>query len=157
MLLRRLTPMGTFNQLRREVNRAFGDFMPDFDLGLRSAPAFPPVNIWEDGERFMLEAEVPGLKMENLDVQVLASEITIKGRRVREPRENLTFHRQERGAGEFTRTVALPADIDVDRVEATLRDGVLTITLPKAATAKARKITVKPQDEQGFGSQQSLE
>lgn len=148
MLLRRLTPMGTFNQLRRGFDRAFTDFFPDFDFdfGFRAAAAYPPVCIWEDGERFVLEAEVPGLKMENLDVEVLGNEVTIKGKRVREAGENVTYHRQERGAGEFSRTIALSADIDPNRVEASMRDGVLSILLPKAEAAKAKKITVKTRD-----------
>ncbi len=145
MLLRRLTPMGTFNQFRRGFDRAFADFLPDFDLAFRTA-AYPPVCLWEDGERFVLEAEVPGLKMENLNVEVLGSEITIKGTRSRETGENVTFHRQERGAGEFSRTIALAVEIDPERAEASLKDGVLTVLLPKAEAARAKKIDVKTQE-----------
>lgn len=144
MLLRRISPFGTFGQVGREMERLFGEFLPDMEFSVNRAKAFPPLNVWEDGDIFFVEAELPGFKMENIDVEILGNEITLKGKREPENRENVSFHRTERGHGEFTRVLTLPTDVDSNKVEATLRDGVLTIKLPKAEAAKARKIEVKP-------------
>jgi len=73
----------------------------------------------------------------------VGNELTIKGRRQPAQGEDLAYHRRERGTGEFTRTVTLPAEVDATKVEARLENGVVTVTMPKAATAKPRKITVK--------------
>jgi HSP20 family protein len=73
----------------------------------------------------------------------MGDELTIKGHRKPMAGEKLTYHRQERGTGEFTRLLTLPVEIDADTVEAVLQDGVLTITLPKEEAAKPRQIEVK--------------
>lgn len=90
-----------------------------------------------------MEADVPGFKMEDLEVSVVADQLTIKGRREFPTEEGTTFHRRERRAGEFTRTLTLPAEVDADKIEATLKNGVLTVVMPKAEAARTRKITVK--------------
>ncbi len=126
--------------MRRELDRIFDAFAElPVSAGLT---AFPPVNVFEDGEKLVVEAELPGLKMEDLDISASADELTIKGKRVEE-KSDAAFHRRERVMGEFVRVLSLPTDVDADRVEATLQDGVLTVTLPKAAVARTRKITVK--------------
>lgn len=146
MLLQRMSPLPGVGQLRREMDRLFTDFLPEMDGGFLRAQVFPALNVWEDGDRFFVEAEVPGLKMENVDVQVLGNELTIKGHREVPEDENVVYHRRERGTGEFVRTISLPAEIDTAKVEAVLKDGVMTVTLPKAEIAKARKIMVKSKD-----------
>lgn len=143
MLLGRISPLASFGQVGREMERLFNDFWPEVDVSVMRSRAFPPLNVWEDGEVFFVEAELPGMKMENIDVEVLGNEVTLKGRREKPAQDNVTYHRHERGHGEFTRLLTLPADIEVNKVEASLRDGVLTIKLPKAEAAKARKIQVK--------------
>jgi HSP20 family protein len=145
MMTDRMFPMAVFNDFRREMDRVLGAFSPGNGRPFREG-LYPPVNVWEDGEAFYLEAEIPGVDMKDIDLEVVGNELTIKGRR--EPvagseGERPTFHRRERGVGEFSRVVMLPTDVNPDKVEATLRDGVLTITLPKAERVKARKITVK--------------
>lgn len=137
-------PMATFEDLRREMNRLFDSRFRGYDGGwFPRTRVFPPLNVWEDGERLMVEAETPGLDMNDIEVQVVGNELTIKGERKPFEGQNPTYHRQERGTGSFTRTVTLPIDVNADKVEAVLKDGVLTIALPKAEEAKARKITVK--------------
>jgi HSP20 family protein len=136
--------MGTFEDLRREMNRLFDARFRGFNGGaFPRARVFPPLNVWEDGERLMVEAEAPGLDMNDVEVQVVGNELTIKGERKPVEGRELTYHRQERGTGSFTRTVTLPIEVNAEKVEAVLKDGVLTIALPKAEAAKARKITVK--------------
>lgn len=146
MLLRRISPMANFGQFGRDMERLFSGFLPEVDIAVHRTRAFPPLNVWEEGDEYFIEAEVPGLTMDHLDLEVLGNEVMIKGRREMPQRENLTIHRQERGDGEFSRMLTLPAEIDAKRVEATLRDGVLLVKLPKAEAAKARKIQVKTID-----------
>jgi HSP20 family protein len=104
---------------------------------------FPAVNVWEDENNLFVEAEVPGLKAEDLDVTVVGDELTIKGERTEDGPAEGAFHRRERGVGSFTRIVRLTSEVDADRVQASLAEGVLLLTLPKAETAKPRKIKVK--------------
>jgi HSP20 family protein len=119
-----------------------GAFRQLFDAPSMRAP-FPALNVWEDGDKLIAEAEVPGLKLEDIELLALGTDLTIKGRRPEAREPNMAAHRQERGVGEFARTVTLPVEIESSKVEATLRDGILTIVLPKAEPARARKIPVK--------------
>ncbi|MBX3393898.1 MAG: Hsp20/alpha crystallin family protein [Phycisphaerae bacterium] len=143
MLLRRISPMANFGQFGRDMERLLNGFLPEVDIAANRSRAFPPLNVWEEGDEYFIEAEVPGLSMDHLDLEVLGNEVIIKGHRQAPPHENVTIHRQERGDGEFSRMLTLPVEIDANRVEATLRNGVLLVKLPKAETAKARKIQVK--------------
>lgn len=124
-----------FDRLIQRVARPLFD-----EPTLRS---FPALNVWEDGDRLMAEAELPGLRLEDIDVLVVGNELTIKGRRPTPSEIKGSIHRQERGVGEFTRAITLPVEIDAEKVEATLKHGVLTVLLPKAEPAKARKIAVR--------------
>ena len=108
------------------------------------AGVYPPLNLWDDGESFHAEAELPGFKIEDIELSVAGGELQISGKRAIEAKEGWTLHRQERAAGEFSRTITFPAEIDADKVQAALHDGVLSIVLPKAPSAKPRKIEVKP-------------
>ncbi len=144
MMLRRMLPEPNLGMLRRDFDRVFGDLFDGFERPWGRAGEFPPLNVWEDGERLIVEAEAPGLSMSDLAVEIMGNELTIKGRRPAAPeREEAAYHRRERGAGEFGRRIALPVEIDADRVEATMKNGVLTIVLPKAESAKPRKIEVR--------------
>ena len=136
----------SMNQLRHEVDRVMGDFLGGVSAALPRASSalqtFPAFNIWEADDALHAEAELPGLKSEDLDVTVVGNELTIRGKRSAGQGEGAQFHRRERGVGEFTRTLRLPYEVDSTAVEATLRDGVLLLKLPKAASAKPRKIQV---------------
>lgn len=142
MRMNRLFPVSPMNALQT-LDRVLETLDP-LRMGSQSVtPAFPALNVWEDGESLYAEAEVPGLKMEDIDVLITGNELTIKGRRATAPSATGTFHRQERSIGEFTRIVTLPHEINAAKVEATLKDGVLTIVLPRAEQGKARRIAVK--------------
>lgn len=132
-------------QLREEFDRVYKNLFQDggtFAGPGKTSGAFPPLNVWEDESSLKIEAELPGLKAEDLDLTVLGSELTIQGRVSKAPQEGQTFHRREREAGEFRRVVRLPVDVEGDKIVATLHDGVLLVTLPKAAGAKPTKIKV---------------
>ncbi len=133
-----------FQQLRREVDDLLGSVglaVPSLP-GL-TAPVFPAANVWDAGDALCVEAELPGVKMEELEVYAVGNELTLKGRRPAPTDERIAYHRRERGTGDFSRVLLLPVEVDADRVEATLKDGVLTIKLPKAEAAKPRRIALK--------------
>lgn len=133
-----------FGELKHEVDRIFDSFLGGIGRGLpfrmHGAPA---VNLWENEECFCVEAEVPDLTMDDIEVQVVGSELTIKGRWKATQAENVTYHRQERQSGEFSRSLDLPREVRTEKVEAVLKDGLLIVTLPKSAIAKVQKIAVK--------------
>lgn len=137
-------PMSPFNELQREFGRLFNNVLSDFDASPVPCRAAPSINVWEAGDNFYAEAEVPGLGMNDLEVFVVGNELTIKGRwNAERDDDQRVFHRRERQRGAFTRVLTLPVDLDAEKVNAVLKDGVLTVTLPKAETARTRKIAVK--------------
>lgn len=147
MVLRRTNGSLPLMQLRDEMNRLAGNYFStapaDWVARQLAGPAsFPAFNVWESGEELYAEAEVPGLKAEDLDISVIGSDLTVRGRRGAQLPEGAVAHRQERGSGEFTRVLRLPIDVEASKVEASLKDGVLLIKLPKAESAKPKKIKV---------------
>jgi HSP20 family protein len=144
MLARQTDGAQPVNRLRNEMDQLLENFfgpMAAWGPFAGSPRTFPPLNIWEDEESLYAEAELPGMTMDGVDVFVIGNELTIKGER--KSREENGYHRRERPVGSFVRSITLPVAIDPDRVEATLKDGVLLITMPKSQAAKPRKITVK--------------
>ena len=137
---------GTFApllRLRSDVDRMFEGFFDDLPGTRPYGAAYPAMNTWEDGDSAHVEAELPGLGMEDVEVLVSGNEVTINGQRKIEVAEGAAWHRRERAQGKFSRTVTLPWDVDADRVEAKLRDGVLTVRLPKCESCKPRKVKVQ--------------
>jgi len=144
MLANRFFPLTAYEDLRGELDRVFDAFgRGGRGLTFPNTRSMPAVNVWEDDGHIFVEAEVPGMKMENLNVEVLGRELRLTGSRTTEHEEGVNFHRRERAHTTFTRTLALDTEVDANKVRAVLKDGVLTITLPKAETAKARRIEVK--------------
>lgn len=137
--------------LRREFDRAFAGanlpapwraaFLPG-----RGARQYPLVNLHEDREHLYLEAMMPGVDPKTLDISLVGDTLTIAGEKTRRPSngpvEDAAYHRNERAAGRFVRTVDLPVEIDEATIKADYRDGVLWVSLPKAESAKPRKILV---------------
>ncbi|HSW46658.1 MAG TPA: Hsp20/alpha crystallin family protein, partial [Phycisphaerae bacterium] len=130
---------------RGEMERLFGNLMEGLSSwgGMVGVGAFPTVNAWEDDRNLYLEAELPGLKMDDLEITVTGNELTLKGERKGGGGADVTYHRRERDVGPFTRVLRLPVSVDAEKVEASLKAGVLTVTLPKAEAARLRKIQVK--------------
>lgn len=144
MLTTTMNPFEAMHELQREMNRLFEGYGPRLNGGIWSRPTtFPALNIWEDGDVLRAEAEIPGVSNEDIEVYAVGDQLTIKGSRKPRAGENLAYHRRERGTGEFTRSITLPVDVDTDKVNASLNNGVLTVTLPKAEAAKPKRITVK--------------
>jgi HSP20 family protein len=129
--------------MRREMMRAlYGVSGDGFTEG--TGGVFPPVNVTQDDENFYIRAEIPGIKPSELSISALKNRVSLSGNR-EIPREHdrVSYHRRERAEGTFSRTVTLPSEVDAERVDARYAAGVLTLTLPKAAEAKPRQITVK--------------
>jgi HSP20 family protein len=124
-------------QLRRELDRLFGDF----ERGVSQASS--ALTFEEDGNDFVLRADVPGLTEKDFEISVAGNTVTLRGERKVEVPEGHSVHRRERREVRFAKSLELPARVDADKVTATLKHGVLTITLPKAAEAQARQISVK--------------
>lgn len=144
MLFNRTAGFNALGQLRTEMDRLLTDVFTGNGgrIPRPDVQVFPALNVWEQGEDLFAEAELPGVRPEDVDVSVVANELVIKGRRKSMDESGVSFHRRERGVGEFTRTLRMPVDVDADKVEAKLCDGVLLVRLPKAAVAKPRKISV---------------
>jgi len=107
-------------------------------------PTFlPPLNVWEEGDTLKVDLEIPGVKLEDVEVAFDKGELTIRGEKKMDFQESVTVHRRERRAGSFTRTMTVPWEIKADEVTADLKDGILTVSLPKAEAAKPRKVAVK--------------
>ncbi len=136
------------HQLRHEMDRLLTGLrsqLPEVPWGWtgRSQPA---VNLWEEDDCLVAELEVPGVKPDEVDLSVVGGELSLKIERAEPPYEEITYHRRERPAGSFTRVLRLPCEVDAGRVAAEMRDGVLTIRLPKAEAARPRKIRVSSAD-----------
>ncbi|HVG70856.1 MAG TPA: Hsp20/alpha crystallin family protein [Gemmatimonadaceae bacterium] len=102
----------------------------------------PAVDILETADQYIVMAEVPGMSRDELDISVHEGRLTISGERRERTSQCEQYHRVERGHGSFSRTFHLPVPMDSERITADLRDGVLTVTCPKAANGSARRIQV---------------
>jgi len=140
MMTRMMNAYSPLFRLHDEMNRLFEGFFEDLPAVRPYGQGYPALNTWEDADAGYIEAELPGLTMEDLEVLVSGGEVTINGHRKLAEPQGASWHRRERSWGQFTRTVTLPWDIDAEKVEAKLRDGVLTVRLPKAESAKPRKV-----------------
>ena len=104
--------------------------------------SWPRTNVYEHGDSIVLVAEIPGVARDELQVKIQGNYLEISGSRPSDVPEGYAVHRIERSAADFSRSFTLPAEVDVDKVTAALRDGLLTLTLPKAEAAKPRQITI---------------
>jgi len=112
--------------------------------GPDAAGVFPLINLTENQRHYVLRTELPGLKATDLEIQVRGRNLTISGeRRISSEGKNVKYHRSEREAGAFSRIVNLPGEIDAEKVEANMTNGLLTVTLPKSEAAKPRQISIK--------------
>ncbi len=137
-------PFGDVDQLRREVMRLLGSQAEGGPFPEGGTGVFPPINVTQDQDSFHLRAEVPGIKANELSISAVKNRVSIAGKReIPREQERVSYHRRERAEGSFDRTVTLPSDLDAERVEARYTDGILTVTLPKAAETKPRQIVVK--------------
>jgi HSP20 family protein len=139
------------NTLHREIDRAFDDFlsvdpfMRTAFLPRRLARAYPLMNLHEDKDNLYVEAVVPGIDPESLNLAVVHNTLTVSGEKKGPPKDIKpeAFHREERASGRFVRTVTLPLEIDDKKVNAQYKNGLLIITMPKSEKAKPRQVQVQ--------------
>ena len=134
-------------RFQEEMNDLLGGFFRDWARpGLTSAYGgwWPSIDVSEQDDRISVKAELPGVKSEDVEVSVHDGMLTIEGEKKEECDDKGEGHYHcERRYGAFRRDIQLPSGVDTDKVEATCRDGVLTVTVPKTEQAKARRIEVK--------------
>ncbi len=135
-------PRLDLDELRRRMDELF-ERVPGGSPVASRAGVFPAVNLYESGDSYVLTAELPGLRAEDIDVAVERDRVTLRGERRIDHPEDASLHRVERRAGAFRRTVQLPLEVDGEKVEAIYRNGVLTLRIPKAPEHQPRRISVK--------------
>ncbi len=147
VLIQRMENLMPLNKLCDEMDSFLDAIVSKspFDLSLPSVckRAFPAVNVWQDDNRLIIETEVPGFAMSDIEVQLIDNTLTIQGCRSESQSENIDYVRRERAVGGFSRELRLPVEVDTEKVEASLSNGVLTITLPKAPSVMPKKIEIK--------------
>jgi len=140
------TPFWHLSNLRDEIDRLFDAPLTEFT---RSAQQMlggwtPAVDLYEDKDNLVVRAELPGMTKEDIGISLHEGVLTLSGeRKVEEPCKDAAVCRSERFVGRFQRTLTLPAPVNPDKVNATYRDGILTVTLPKTEESKPKQIAVK--------------
>ena len=129
----RWDPLRDLLALQEQIGQLVGNDAPGWT---------PPVDLYETAAAFVLTAELPGLPREAIDIHVEESRVVIRGERPGGSVPCEQYHRVERGHGRFSRTFLLPEPIDVDDVSADLKDGLLTVTIPKAGGRGSRRVSV---------------
>jgi HSP20 family protein len=133
-------------QLRGGIDKLFEDFFADEKAlaPFRMNGKLPAIDVKETDEAITVDAELPGLKQEEIKVTVEEGVLTISAERKKEKDEkSKSVHRTERYYGQMERKLALPASVEDGKIDAVYKDGVLHVTLPKKASAKAKAVTVK--------------
>ena len=137
-------PFKELDRIQDEINRIF-DF-PRFSEseGIFDRAGSPALDVVENTDNYIVRCDLPGVEQKNLEVSVEGDVLTIKGEKKYEKKEkDARYYRNELWEGSFQRTLSLPVGVDTEKVDAELKDGILTITLPKKEEHKPKQITVK--------------
>jgi HSP20 family protein len=146
MALARWTPAGNLQSFQDEMNRIFNQFFrggngEEVDWGVRTWT--PPVDIYETNDALVIKAELPGVSKDDVSIEVHQNTLILRGQRQHEAEvKEEHYHRAERAYGTFQRSFVLPAMVDQNKVQATFKDGVLELHLPKSEAAKPRRIAI---------------
>jgi len=151
---REVTPWRPFSELsraEREAERLFGDFFRRPLWGLSWPERFreigfrePAIEVYEEKDDVVVKAEIPGMKKEDLDINISGSLLTLKGEKKQEEEvKKKGYYYSERSYGSFVRTVDLPKEVQVDKAYANFKDGVLEVRLPKTEEAKRKEVKIK--------------
>jgi HSP20 family protein len=130
---------------RSNLNRMFTDddsFLGE-DFGWRVLNGAPRTNLYDSGDKLQVIAEIPGMAKEDLKVRIQGNYLELSGKRGLEAPRGYKAHRVERNMNEFTRSFTLPSEVNADKIEAVLRDGLLTLVLPKIEAARPKQISIK--------------
>jgi HSP20 family protein len=128
------------DELRRTFEQTYRDTDP---ASAQQASGWPRFSLWDEGRAIVLKADLPGVAQKDLQLQLTQDVLTVSGERRSDAPEGYSSHRQERRPARFARSFTLPCKVDGETITAQLKDGVLTVTLPKAAESQPRQIAVK--------------
>lgn len=146
MLVKRWAPLGT---IQDDINRLFDTALragnlPSVEEGLEGREWTPEIDIYENDDNFVIEADIPGMDIKDIKIEVQDNTLTIKGeKKFEEKTEEDKYIRVERLYGSFYRSLSLPMNVDSDKIDANYKDGTLVLTLPKTEQAKPKQIKVK--------------
>ena len=136
------SPFGELARMRQQMDN-FLSRVSDGDMPSLHAGVFPSINLTENKDYYHIRAELPGISAGDLDIQATGNNLSISGEReIEAEKGNVRYHRKEREEGKFSRAINLPGDIDADGVSASLTNGVLRVSVPKAEKAKPKQIAV---------------
>ena len=158
--LNRRDSLNDLRGFQEDFNRIFNSTLPRILQSEESLGGkwIPSVDIFENDNSIVLEADLPGVKPEDFKLHIENFKLTLSGeRRFENEKQEDNYHRVERSYGTFTRVFSLPSTVSVDEVKADLRDGVLKVTLPKREEVKARQIEVTIRTEAGSNKAKSAE
>ncbi len=145
------SPMRELDDMRKDMDRLFSDFLEPYPRRLRSwlpktteAGVFVPnVDMYERNNEVVLKAELPGIDKKDINISITEDTLTLKGETKKEEEvKEECYYCSERSYGSFTRTISLPADVDSEKAKANFKNGVLEIVFPKKEEAKAKAIKV---------------
>jgi len=137
------SPFRELERMRQDMDRLMEGFGGRI-YRLPTAGVFPLINLTEDKDTYFVRAELPGVKADELDISATGNALSISGeRKIGQEDETVRYHRREREAGTFNRIISLPGEVDADKINAELKEGILTIHIPKAEKAKPKQISVK--------------
>jgi HSP20 family protein len=139
-----MDPFGGLDDLRSAVDQVFGNYMGRPGSMRLYRGVFPALNITENEDNLFLTAELPGIDPKEIDITATPDSITLRGER-KEPSvgEGVNYHQREREFGTFRRVIDLPTKIDTDKINASYKNGILTVVLPKTEEVKPKQIEIK--------------
>ncbi len=144
MNIARYEPMGLLTQFHRDLERFLGIGQENGDSAIATSTWIPAVDIKEEADRFLIEADIPGVEPKDIEISMEGGVLTIKGERKTEQKEEgKGYKRVERAHGTFYRRFSLPDTADAEGVSASGKNGVLQVTIPKKPVAQPRKIAVQ--------------
>lgn len=136
---------GAMNLLQSKMNRIFSDYDGSYGYGSawNLADGLPKTNLYDSGDYLEILAEVPGLTKDDINIKIQGNYLEISGVKKQDTPQGYKAHRLERGTASFTRSFTLPTDVNSEKVEANLENGLLKLTLPKSEAAKPKLITIQ--------------
>ena len=135
---------GDLARLHGKMDDLFGGFFRGFDTQFAGYKAWPAIDVAEEEDTILVRAEVPGCKADDINISVHDNVLTISGeKKLSEEKKEKGYYHVESSYGSFKRELTLPTDIDQSKIDATCKNGVLSVTLPKAEKARAIKVKIK--------------